>query len=412
VNTNPPTVANHIVNAVLSHVRNNKDPLLSTAFVDEGANRRPQRAIPERNGGEQPPAFSPNADTSVLHVGLDWGASKTSIKASFAGSSDLLIEETIPTVVGFAKEGILDGVLPNNATSLFGHEALTHRRHLHLTQPAIDSASAAEFARHLRSRINLSGDTEIRAVIGVPASADPALRDNIRRNLSEHFQSVILLPQPFLAALGYRDESRLAEPDYVDPIRNSIFIDLGASATNLCLVQGYYPTADEQITLNFGGNTVDDLLRSAILGNYPEAELSPITIRLLKEKHSFVGDSGTPINVDVIIGGRPRTLDLTSEIKSACSELLTRTVEALKQLLGRCECELGGAEKSEFGIVLTGGGSRIKNFGSEIQRILLAERFADLHLASAGENYKHLVAIGALKAARQAREHQWQQVTR
>src|SRR5690349_11051960 len=83
------------------------------------------------------PAAAKNT-SKVLHVGFDWGTNKSCLKASFAGNQDILLEETIPTLVGYAKEGIIDGLLPDNATVLFGNEAIRHRLHLNLVRPISD----------------------------------------------------------------------------------------------------------------------------------------------------------------------------------------------------------------------------------------------------------------------------------
>jgi rod shape-determining protein MreB len=409
VKTKTPTVASNIVNAVLSHVRNNKDALL----VTQHGNRNPfvlENPAAQSSDGEIGQAFGSADDTSTLLVGLDWGASKTCIKAAYAGSSELVIDETIPTILGYAKDGILDGVLPENATTLFGHEALTHRRHLDLTCPTLDSAASADFARHLRSRLQITPATQVRAVIAVPATFDGVLRDNLRHTLARHFQSMILLPQPYLAALGYRDESRVIDPDYVDPARCSIFIDLGASAINLCLVQGYYPTAEEQLTVDFGGNHFDQLFREALLRNHSNAELSPITVRLLKEKHACAGDHEKPIYADVILAGQRTTLDITQEVATVCDQLLTRLAGAIKTLLMHAAAD--DVPELLQNIILTGGGSRIRLIDNELARVLANEFDGQTLVTLAGESYKHAVAIGALKAARQAREHHWQQVTR
>jgi rod shape-determining protein MreB len=389
-------------------VRNNKDPLLATPFSNDVINKLGADPLtPSGARGATRPTSS-DSDESILHVGLDWGASKTWLKASFPGSDYLLIDECMPTVLGYAKEAMIEGILPNSATTLFGREALTHRRHLNLTNPTIESAAAAEFVRYLRSRLAVSGTTEIRAVIAVPITADGAARDAIRKSLSKHFQSVILLPQPFLTALGLRDESRLLDANYNDPIRHSVFIDIGAAATTLCIVQGYYPTADEQLSFDFAGNRLDEALRDAILENHPEAELSPITIRHLKEQHACAGASATPIHADVVVSGKAKTLDLTHEITSACNELLTRIVEGLNTLIARVPSD--SATELLENVIVCGGGSRIKNIDAELARVFRAEGFESARVRCVGESYKHLAAAGALKAARQAREHHWQQV--
>lgn len=386
------------MSAVLSHVRNNKDPLNQTRFHAQFAKGR--------SGGD----LDGGVDKSILHVGLDWGASKTCLRASFAGSDELVIEECIPTVLGYAKDGMVDGILPNNATTLFGRDALTYRRHLHLAYPSIASAAARDFARHLRSRLDVPADTEIRAVIAAPSNLNSEIREEIRRAISRHFESVIFLPQPFLSAVGARDEARISDRNYVDPVRHSIFVDLGATATTLCVVQGYYPTADEQLTIDFGGNDFDELLRAGILAQHPGAELSPITLRLLKEKHAFAGRAAASINVDVIIAGQAQTLDLTEHFQTACDELLTRIAEGVRTLLVGIDCD--DASELLHNILLTGGGCRIKNIAPQLERALAAQDLANPRVRIASEDYKSLAAEGALKAARQARDHHWIQVAR
>jgi rod shape-determining protein MreB len=410
VNSKPPTLANHIVNAVLSHVRNNKDPLIATPFKASEIERRSDLAKLKFSGDDSTPYFEPDTGESILHVGLDWGASKTCLKASFANRDELVLDECIPTVLGYAKDGIVEGVLPDDATTLFGRDALTYRRHLHLAYPTLNSASSADFARNLRSRLAGISASEVRTVIAAPATLDPVARENIRHSIARHFHSVIILPQPFLAALGYRDESRLLDSDYADPVRNSILIDIGAANTSLCLVQGYYPTADEQMTITFGGNDVDESLRSAILDNHPYAELSPISIRHLKETHAFAGVAKDPVLAEVVIAGKTRALDLTAELASATNELLSRVFESLKALIAVAPSD--SVPDLLQNIILTGGGSRIKNIASDLQTRLASEGYANPRVQTVGDAYKHLAAAGALKAARQARDHHWQQVAK
>ena len=43
---------------------------------------------------------------------------------------------------------------------------------------------------------------------------------------------------PFLAALGVRDDSRLGQPNYVDPVTNSLFLDIGGGASAAVVTGG------------------------------------------------------------------------------------------------------------------------------------------------------------------------------
>lgn len=352
-------------------------------------------------------------EKAILYLGFDWGTNKSCLKASYAGKSEFAIEEIVPTILGYAKEGIVDGLLPDNATVLYGQKALQHRLHLNLVQPMVDGVvkdlpAARDFARHLRSLIATPTGTEIRAVIGVPANADAAARENVRQCVAGLFDRVLLVPEPFLAALGFRDETRLSDASYVDPVRNSLFVDIGGGTTDVCLIQGYYPTADDQVSLAFAGDRVDGLFYDAVRKTYPDCELSPIKVRELKEQFSFVGKPSGPIVATVMVNGKARKLDITEQLGVACGELLSVIFNTVKELISRASSDSVGELLQN--IVLTGGGSRVRGLDVELQRLLAEEGYEQPCVRLAGDRYKEFVALGALKAARQARENQWQQV--
>ena len=60
--------------------------------------------------------------------------------------------------------------------------------------------------------------------------------------------------------------------------------------TDVCLVQGYYPTAADQISLLFAGDKVDALLNEAIKRTYPDLAISTLKVREIKEQYSYVGN--------------------------------------------------------------------------------------------------------------------------
>jgi rod shape-determining protein MreB len=366
-----------------------------------------------RKNGQCPPSEISAQKTTPLLVGFDWGTNKSCVSASLAGAKQNFIDLLIPTIVGYASEGIVENLLPGNARVLFGEEALKHRLHLRLVQPMIDGviddlSAARDFAKHIRTLIDPPAGTELRAIIGLPANAERAARENLRQAVAGVFDRVILVPEPFLAALGFRDEARLGESDYVDPVQNSLFVDIGGGTTDVCLVQGYYPTAENQISEAFAGDKVDALLNDAIRKTYPDCALSILKIREIKEQHSYVGRLEKPIIVNVVVGGKMRQLDLGEQVGSACTELLGQILESVKTLIARASSD--SVTELLQNIILTGGGSRIRHLDTELQRLLTEEGYEQPRVRIVGENYKLFVAKGALKAARQAKETQWQQL--
>ncbi|HEY4246096.1 MAG TPA: rod shape-determining protein [Lacunisphaera sp.] len=355
-------------------------------------------------------ARKPSERKRVL-VGFDLGTNASCVLAGSPEAKDVAVSKIIPTVVGYAREGLVDGIIANNATILIGEEALAHRLQLKVVAPLEDGviahpAAAKDFIKRLRAIVDPSGLAEIRVVVGVPANAADPAREDIRNCAAGVFDRVLLIPEPFLAALGFRDESRLGQSAYVDPVTNSLFIDIGGGTSDLCLIQGFFPTADDQISLPFAGDAIDKLIEDELQRTYPNNGLSRATIRQIKEQHSYVGSIRKPIDVKVLIGGKSHTLELGEVIGRACNQLLERIYPALTTLIGRASSD--SVAQLLQNIVVTGGGSCIRGFDTVLQQKLTADGFEAPKVRLAGADYKRFVAVGALKAARSAREDQWQ----
>lgn len=378
------------------------------------ASTQAQAATPKAApASSNPPPIQRKGDSKTILLGFDLGTNKSCLIAGSAGETDIALGKIVPTVVGYVKSGIVNGIIPGDADVIFGEEALKNRLHVNLARPLLDGVIAdlkavRDYMAHVRSIVDASGSAEIRAVIGVPANADTEARDNVRQAVSGVFDRVLLIPEPFLAALGVRDDSRLGQSNYVDPVTNSLFIDIGAGTTDLCLVQGYFPTADDQISFAFAGDAIDHQMLEAINQTHPESGLTMHKVREIKEAHAYVGPSRKPIDVKVIIGGKARNLELGDIIGNACNVLLDRVYESTKRLIARASSD--GIEQLLQNIIITGGGSQIRGIDAELQKRLVADGYENPKVRLAGQDYQRYVAIGALKAARAARENQWQVV--
>lgn len=382
---------------------------MSTTAVKEKPVEPTAIATPATSTPSSP--LNAKATRPVLLVGLDFGTNKSCLLAGPAGSAEITVSKIVPTVVGYPKEGMVSGIITRNAGLLVGDEALQHKLHANLVFPMAAGViahrePARDFLRHLRSLADPAGRAELRVVTGVPANASDEARDAIRQTAAGLFDRALLIPEPFLAALGYRDDARLGQPGYVDPVTNSLFIDIGGGTTDLCLVQGYFPTASDQISLPFAGDSVDDLLAAEIERQYPNAGLSRLRIRELKEAHAYVGPVRKPIDVEVIVGGKVRTFELGEAIGRSTQALFDRILEATRTLVARASSD--SVETLLQNIVITGGGSQIRGIDTVLQQRLVEEGYAAPRVRLAGQDYKRYVALGALKAARAAREEQWQ----
>jgi rod shape-determining protein MreB len=358
-----------------------------------------------------PPARATPVKTGILLIGLDLGTNKSCVLAGPAGSADITVSKVVPSVVGYVKDGIVDGIITGNARILYGAEALDQMLHVDLVAPLDEGIisrpeAARDFMQHIRLLADPSGRAEIRAVVGVPANAGEVARENIRRSVQGIFSRILLIPEPFLAALGYRDDSRVKQPGYVDPVVNSLFIDIGGGTSDLCLVQGYFPTRDDQISIPFAGDAVDELLFDELSRTYPNNGLSRITVREIKEANSYVGPSRKPLDIKVVIGGKSRTLELGDSVGNACNALIDKIYPALTTLIASASSD--SVVTLLQNIIITGGGSQIKGIDTVLQKRLSDDGYESPKVRLAGQDFQRYVAMGALKAARAARENQWQ----
>lgn len=354
---------------------------------------------------------SAGSKTKTVLVGFDFGTNKSCVLAGSAGANDLVVSKIVPTVVGYVKEGIVEGIVAGNRSIVYGDDALQNRLHVRLVAPMehgviANHDAARDFVQHIRSLADPSGNTDIRAVVGVPANATESAREDLRRCAFGIFDRILLIPEPFLAALGYRDDSRLGQSNYIDPVVNSLFIDIGGGTSDLCLVQGYFPGPDDQISISFAGDAIDESLQEELNRMYPNNGLSRLKVREIKEAHGYVGPSRKPLDVKVVIGGKSHTLELGDTLARACNTLVDKIYPALTSLIQRASSD--SVVTLLQNIVLTGGGSQIKGIDTILQKKLTDDGFESPRVRQAGHDYKRYVALGALKAARAARENQWQ----
>lgn len=344
-------------------------------------------------------------------VGFDLGTNKSCVLAGAPGTTDIAISKVIPSAVGYVKDGIVDGIIAGNAKTLFGEEALRNMLHVRLVAPlasgVIAEADAArDLLQHVRTLVDPSGHAEIRAVVGIPANAGLQAREDIRRCAFGIFDRVLLIPEPFLAALGVRDDGRIGQPNYLDPVVNSLFIDIGGGTSDLCLVQGGFPTPEDQISIPFAGDAIDEILHQELDRTYPNNGLSRHKVREIKETYGYVGPSRKPVEVKVIMGGKAHTIELGDALANAGNVLIDRIYPSLTKLIQRAPSDSILALLQN--IIVTGGGSQIRGIDAVLQKKLTDDGFEAPKVKLAGQEFKRYVAIGALKAARAARENQWQ----
>ena len=374
-------------------------------------------SAPKSSAESAAPASTPAKATSrastTLLVGLDLGTNTSCLLAEPAGSKDISLSKIVPSIVGYAKDGLVEGIITNNAQVLFGEAAFAHRQQVNLVAPLENGIiahrePARDFLQHLRDLTDASGNATLHAVIGVPANASVEAREDLCQAVTGLFDRVLLIPEPFLAALGYRDDSRLGQSEYVDPVVNSLIVDIGGGTTDLCLVQGYFPGPEDQVSIPHAGDAINRQLADLIERTYPNSGLSRHHIRQLKEAHAYVGPVRKPLEAEVIVGGKTRHIELGEAIGTVCNAFFDKLYVGVRQLIARAPSD--AVATTLRNIIVTGGGAQMKGMDTVLQQRLTEDGYVNPKVRWAGVDYKRHVALGALKAARSTKENQWQQL--
>jgi rod shape-determining protein MreB len=249
---------------------------------------------------------------------------------------------------------------------LFGKEALDNRPMLDLHRPLErglikegsqkDEQAVRELLGHLISLAGAKETQRVFAVVGVPAEALRVSRQHLRNAVAGMADSLMIVSEPFAVAYG------------MDSLLHTMIIDIGAGTTDFCVMNGRYPTEDDQRTLTNAGDAVDEQLATLIRNKMPDGRFSIYMVRDWKEKGSFVGEPKEPVVVKVPVHGKPTDLDITAEMRRACESLLGPISETMLDLISRVEPEY--QEDVRRNVILAGGGSQIPGLAAALEKTL------------------------------------------
>ncbi len=302
------------------------------------------------------------SENEDLYVGIDLGTSRSSIITSENQ------QYVVDSYVGWPVDMVARKVLKQSV--LIGRKAIDNRTMLDLHRPLEwglikdgsekDQLAVRELLSHL---MNLAGVEEarnngkiVRAVVGVPAEALRVNKQHLRQAMKGLVDNLIIVSEPFSVAYG------------LEALLHSMVVDIGAGTTDFCVVNGRYPTEDEQRTLPNAGDWLDEQLRKLIQERHPGVRASIHTIRAWKEKWAFVGIAKNPVKVTVPIDGRPQEIDLTEEMRQVCENLVPPVAETMVDLISNVDIDY--QEKVRHNIILAGGCSGIKGLTKQLEQAL------------------------------------------
>jgi rod shape-determining protein MreB len=137
--------------------------------------------------------------------------------------------------------------------------------------------------QHLLTLVGVKPNTperpQVRAVVGVPAEALRVNRQHLRQAMKGIADRLMIVSEPFAVAYG------------LEALLHTLIIDIGAGTTDFCVMNGHYPTDEDQRTLELAGDAVDSRL-AVLLRERPPMPNSRFT-RCASGKNSGVS-SGPP----------------------------------------------------------------------------------------------------------------------
>jgi len=345
-----------------------------------------------------------SSKTSILHVGIDLGTSRSAIASSNGA------REVMASLVGWPKDSVSARVL--GASILVGDAVLENRLALYtcfplnagnlafteLSGPEKDASRKAgvTLLDALRKASNPRPDQAVCAVIGAPAEATrenkQAIVDLAR---DAGIDGVMVVSEPFAVAYA------------VNALENAIVIDIGAGTIDLCRMAGSLPGAEDQVTVFRAGNYVDQRLAELIREAHPQVQFTSNMIKLAKERFSSVVDTENRALGTFPVAGCPTKIDITPQLRSAVEELVPWITQGIQSLVATFDPEFQHRIRNK--IIVSGGGSQVFGLQEALEMGLEALGGGRVTIV---DDPVYAGAQGALKLAQEMPEEYWSQMRR
>ena len=218
-------------------------------------------------------------------------------------------------------------------------------------------------------------------------------KQQLRNAMSGIVDSLMIVSEPFAVAYG------------LDALLHALIVDIGAGTTDFCVMNGRYPTEDDQRTLTTAGDSIDEQLNHFIAERYPEVNFSEHMVREWKETNAFVGESEKRVKVEAPVRGKPTEIDITNEIRSACESVIPPVIESMLELIARVEPEYQAEVRNN--VILCGGSALIENLGGFLEEALKEYGGGKVRVV---EDPVFVGSDGGLAIAQDAPEGDWEKL--
>ena len=218
-------------------------------------------------------------------------------------------------------------------------------------------------------------------------------KQQLRNVLSGLVDSLMIVSEPFAVAYG------------LDALLHALIIDIGAGTADFCVMNGHFPTEEDQRTLTQAGDWIDEQLEKLISDRHPDVNFSSHMAREWKEKHAFVGEPKGAIKVTVPVNGKPTEIDITKEIRTACESLVAPVTETMLELVAKVEPEYQAEVRNH--IILSGGSGLTRGLSETLEAALTEYGGGSMRRV---EDPVFVGSDGGLKLALDAPASDWEKV--
>lgn len=289
---------------------------------------------------------------NLRDIGIDLGTAN--IVATLKGKGIILNE---PSVVAIDKETNTIIATGREAKEMLGRTPEKIKAIRPIKDGVIADFTATQMLlKNLVQKIcKRYGISKLRAVVGVPSGITEVEKRAVEESiLQAGAREVYLIEEPVAAAIGAGLE--IAEPN------GNIVVDIGGGTTEVAVI-------------SLGGIVVSDSLRIAgdeldeAIINYVKREMNlAIGETIAEEIKIKIGCALPLVSIETMeIRGRdlntglPKVLEINSEqVREAMEETISQIVDIVKVTLEKTPPELS-SDVMERGIILTGGGSQVRN---------------------------------------------------
>ena len=342
--------------------------------------------------------------SEITYLGLDFGTSQSAI----ATSSGLKLN--IASAVGWPKDFIAYNAVKKQI--VFGNECIQNRTSLDIVYPLQkgvikfrktnsgkksrndrEAHAGVELLKYLLGLVEKKDNERVFAVVSAPANAEIAGKQAIINAAQGLVDSIMVVSEPFLVAYS------------LGIFGFAVIVDLGAGTLDICRMSGTIPDKTDQKTLYIAGNEIDKefyrLMKEKVSGIHITLNLA----RKIKEEYAFVGEGADKIDVDFYVDGKLTTIDISNELREACSIVIPEICDNVRDLVVSFDPELMSALVRN--ILLAGGGSRIRGLDKEIEANLSDLGSAQVTVV---DDPFFQGALGGLKFAQEIPFEEWKQL--